>query len=326
MIRSLFSIARVIRCGMVPRELKKMTTDRHTKAAIRAHMEATGEPYSVAARVIAALPIPSGWAAIDRELDGGFDLGSVSLFVDASDHNPGSLVFATLARALMEPNRRVLVVSGTYSERLAERIKAVYHFEVGPLSAAELARIDRHLSKNLIHFEEFDTEEIFAVLNSEENIGAILVDALSWEYYHEESDGGPFSAPSFERELGELRLFTKARSIATVLYSWVPTGSVREKRLELTETAADTVLRVEGSLKSDGELKLSVQRNDIRDFSATQRITINPEGASELPWTGASKPKVWGTKRISMGKAEVPTGKELPVRTVPNPVAPPFKG
>jgi len=310
---------------MVPRELKKMTTDRHTKAAIRVRMEATGEPYSVAARAIAALPIPSGWTAIDRELDGGFDLNSVALFVDASDHNPGSFAFATLARALMAPNRRVLVVSGTYSERLAEQIKAVYRLKAGNLSAAELARIDRHLAKNLIHFEEFDTEAIFAALNSEENIGAILVDALSWEYYHGEPDGGSLYAQSFERELGELRLFTKASSTATVLYSWVPTGSVRDRRLEPTEAAADTVLRVEGSLKSGGELKLSVQRNDIRDFSATQRITINPEGASEFPWTGASKTRVWATQRISMGKTEGLEGEEFPIRTIPNPVAPTFE-
>lgn len=272
---------------MVPRELKKMTTDRYAKAAIRARRAATGESYSVAARAIAALPIPSGRADLDLLLGGGFDLSSVTLIVDGSDHSYPPF-FSAVAKALMEPNRRVLVAAGVFGEKLSERILAVYHAQAGGLTADERSRIERHLSKNLIEIEEFSAESALELLNDSRGLGAILVESNYWEYYQAAPDG-----EGFERRLKELRQFTKEHSVPAVLYSWAPEGA--ETETFSAGSAADVILTLAGGSKTADDLKLPIGKT-----FGTQRISMLREQTVEAP------------RRVS-------------VRVTSNPVATPFR-
>lgn len=291
---------------MVPRELKKMTTDRHTKAAIRARMEFTKEPYSVAARAIAALPIRSGWFDVDWNL-GDIDLKSLVLIVDPSTEGPYT-AFTKLALNLMEPNRRVLVVAELYPEDLIERMMAAYlreklvpFGEGPPLTEKERARIGRHLAKNLVHMDEFNAESIIEELRSNPGYGALLIHADSWLSIHRAPDGMDFFYYQMEQEAKDLRAMSRELSIPSVVFD-------------------------EDSEPLEEHMPLGAWRQ----FDAAQERVAGYFAEKEYggaKW--AESRKLWGTQRISMGKAdgtEAPEGEEFPIRTVPNPVAPPFEG
>lgn len=152
-----------------------MTKNSYLKAAIRSRMELTGEPYSVAAKVVRTLPIPTGWPKLDSAMDGGLRRGSLSSFlVDVDGYFYGTLLNLALGFSL--PNRRVLVVcaSGWEEDFRAQLLqRAREDFRSRAISKEQLRKA---IWKNIdVLYVDRDAEEIAQALEAK-SYDLVLID------------------------------------------------------------------------------------------------------------------------------------------------------
>ena len=162
-----------------------MTKNNFQKTAIRQRMEATGEPYSVAAREIAALPAIT-WPSLDNALAGGFKPGH--FYVIAAQPKVGkNLVAVNLAIKLSRPNQQIAFINLESSE--TELIQSLIRVDAGvsavPLSENELTDSERkavnrslkHISKNVLLPQALNTiEKIREYLLSQPKLKAVVID------------------------------------------------------------------------------------------------------------------------------------------------------
>lgn len=122
-----------------------MTKNNYLKTAIRARMKTTGEPYSVAAKAVENMPVPTGFY-LDRKLqEGGLKRGSSTLI--SNELADDSRFLQDLALNLMEPNRRLLFVTAYSAEELTARLTA--RGESKNSKQRSETSLQRHLEKNL---------------------------------------------------------------------------------------------------------------------------------------------------------------------------------
>lgn len=243
-----------------------MTKNRYAKDAIRARMGATGESYSVAARAIAELPIPSGWSELDGAIDGGFQKRALSLIYER-EINASWRIFADIALSLMSPNRRVLIISDLSRE---EFLRDFRHSYLGErlLSETEEKRLKAHLKKNLsILPANSPIADIRAELESN-SYGAMLVDNTARKYYYKSVFWDsilPHQSLYGSHDINSLKKLTAQQDIATVLFQQIPKVALFEGARQYSSYAAylgDVILElenIEGSRKIIG-FKLAKNR------------------------------------------------------------------
>lgn len=143
---------------------KKMTKNHYSKKAIRSRMLKTGESYSVAARNLANAPLSTGWANLDRALDGGFIGGRIYIFENSFDHQ--QILNDELLLNLTLPNSQVALITSRTGDEVRSSISGIYRAASLPVkgdaqqSSGDLrensrkpmdrGQLDAHLKKNLL--------------------------------------------------------------------------------------------------------------------------------------------------------------------------------